>query len=294
MKSKRHYDNTSTALFGRNPCVAPIERARKKGMSWRVSDESGFSVEIDDALTESDIDLLEWLVVHGNPQRLRDGRTAFRFSLYAAARDLHCGRWRLKNRIERRMKTLIKIQDGTWRITAQIFGPTIQSIAAGTYVVTWTAEFARLFERGLLVFYSDLVDDILPIASPVVRRLVRRTLTHDRWGPESIEHALDDIRCAAGATMSDSRRRIYEQATRDIIAAGDYLAAVFGIQLVDLADGRPAIYYVRERGDGRIWIQHSRDRRPGLSGPVARTLGACGRTLGACGPDSRGLRNKYS
>ena len=175
---------TSNAIIGRHPFVAPVERAAQNGTPWHIV-ENGYAIRIDDALTEKDVDLIEWLVRHGQPSRLRDARVAFSFSLYAAARALGCGRGRLIERIRRRMKTLIYVRVGDWECSAQVFGPTLRHIKAGVCIVTWTAEFVSLLEHGLLSYYADLVDEIIPISSPVVRRLVRRCLTHDKWGPKA-------------------------------------------------------------------------------------------------------------
>lgn len=245
--------NASTAMLARQPFWVPCTHAKKNGTPWRV-DDGPFRISCDDLLTEDDCDLMEWLLAHGRPQRLADGRLAFAFSLYAAARALDQGRARIVQRIRRRMKTLIDVRDGDWARTSQIFGPTLRNLREGRYIVTMTAEFADILAHGVLIFYTDLVDDILPIRAAVVRRLVRRTLSHDDRLPESLDHILDGMRFAHGA-KPDSARRMRERAIRDILAARDYLTAVFGIEFTKLRDGRDAIRYSRDRDDRRIWIR---------------------------------------
>ncbi|MHB8355404.1 MAG: hypothetical protein ACYDDQ_01795 [Vulcanimicrobiaceae bacterium] len=263
MASNRRKINTSTAMLARRPFWSPCTRAKKNGTPWRV-DDGPFRLTISDMVTEDDCDLIEWLLAHGRPQLLADGRLAFAFSLYAAAHALDQGRARIVQRIRRRMQTLIDVRDGDWEKSAQIFGPTLRNLKDGRYIVTTTAEFADMLSRGVLVFYAELVDDILPIRAAVVRRLVRRTLSHDDRLPESLDHILDDMRFAYGA-KPDSARRMRERAIRDILAARDYLTAVFGIEFTKLRDGRDAIVYSRDRDDRRIWIQDA--SRPVLASP---------------------------
>lgn len=276
MGCSREALNTSTDFLARRPFVTAIERTRRKNTAWKI-EKDDYAIDIDDAITECDVDLLEWLIRHGNPKRLNDGKVAFAFSLYDAASALGQGRSRIKSRIRRRMKTIIKVRDGDWTVEAQMFGPTLSNAKSGRYVVTLTAEFVKLLEHGLLIYYADRVDDILPIASPIVRRVVRRTLSHDRRPPESIENILDDICVGQNAANKDSRRILRKRAYDDIVAAEDYLTGVFDIRFTKLTGGRVGLQYERDPKDRRIWVKrhepNTRDLQRELSGPAAEHAG---------------------
>jgi len=252
--------NTSTALLAREAIVAPVERARKKNTPW-VVDENDLHIKIDDMLTERDVDLIEWLVKHGEPTRIRGGEVAFKFSLYAAANALGQSRGRIIERIRRRQKTLIDVRQGDWVCTAQMFGPSLRNMREGVYMIAFTRQFAELWNHGLRLHYADLVDDILPIASPVVRRLVRRTINHEtrklegETRKESIKHFLEKIRLGADAT-EESKKEMWRIASNDIKAAADYLEAIFGIEIVTLKDGQLGLKYKRDDSDKRIWCEN--------------------------------------
>jgi hypothetical protein len=166
----------SNSLLARYPVFAPQARPRRRA-KWEVAGV----VEIDDILTECDCDLIEFLLRHGEPKLLASGEIGCRYSLYDASRMTGQSRSRILERIRRRQKTLIRQYTPAAQYEYQIFGETLTPKKAGMYGVTFTRRFSQLLlGAGVLLYYRDLVDDILAISSPVVRRIVRRTLSHAR------------------------------------------------------------------------------------------------------------------
>lgn len=282
-KASEHAINTSSALLARRPIFAPVERVRRRaqrgGAAWHVAGDGYKITVIDDVLTESDCDLIEWLIAHGKPGRVQGGRVAFTFSLYEAARALGQGRARIKQRIRRMQKTVVSVRDGDWVLEAQIFGPTLRNVKSGVFLATMTPEFVQFLGRGARIYYHDFVDDIIAISSPVVRRLVRRTLSHERRDKgERLARILDDIQVGFAAQSPDDIRKVCERAVQDVLDAADYLEAVFGIKVRN--EDQPRVYYVQDRRERRIFVDTgdhaARSARiptvkkgeSGLSGPV--------------------------